>query len=57
MREFKYRRVHIPTGRVWDCQLGPEHPSYKDVLIDLQFMDLLVRWNEQQPETWVYAPI
>lgn len=62
-RPFHFRRVHIPTGRVWAADFNGTHsPCWGE---DWAFYPLrrlqeeaarcIADWNRSQPSTWIYA--
>lgn len=53
--EYRYRRIHIPTGEYSELTLS--HLVAKDVDNLNDWYQLLCRWNSQQPTVWAYAPI
>lgn len=50
MREFKYRWLHLPTGKTGETIIN-------SILSLAEFHALMVKWNNQQPKTWVYYPV
>lgn len=57
MVKFDYLTIHIPTRRTFrtntfDAQLPRDRP-----LNEHEFLAMLRRWNNQDPDKWLYAPI
>jgi hypothetical protein len=59
---MKYKVYHIPTREIIERTLNSELASMYGIIDDsdnsiANFHKLLCKWNEQQPETWLYCPI
>ena len=50
MRTYNYKTIHLPTKRVC-LNEGVRCASLKE------FYDKLVKWNESNPDVWLYVPI
>lgn len=54
---YRYRRIYIPTGQVWDMELSCSNITIHDIYSVEAFHHLLIRWNGMNADKWAYAPI
>lgn len=56
-KTFYYKTIHLPTGACFVSNTSKSQlPIYQPHTVK-DFHDMLCRWNAQQPDIWLYAPI
>lgn len=58
---FSFRRIHLPSGREYQGTFNASHDAcfadpngYPPRHIQQKIVDLIGKWNRQQPTTWRY---